>query len=70
MIINTAINLIKRVTSISDVEFHYDELCELEQILKSNNFPSTLIENLFAKYMKNVQKHLLTQNYLIQYIIK
>lgn len=50
VIINTARNLIDRVLNISDMTFHKKNEKKIEEILKSNDFPNTIIHNLIRRH--------------------
>lgn len=46
IIMNTANNLVKRVLSISDKDFHNQNIKKIKTILKKNDFPSNVIDNI------------------------
>ncbi|XP_073827824.1 uncharacterized protein, partial [Musca autumnalis] len=50
IIINTAKNLIYRVLTISDEEFHQENILKIKNILHKNSFPRNLINNLIKEY--------------------
>lgn len=49
MIINTALNFIKRVLTISDEEFHADNKIIIKAVLTQNSFPMKTINSLLNK---------------------
>lgn len=52
MIHNTAFNFIKRVLTISDPEFHAQNIKKIENVLRQNSFPKKTIKDLIKKVNK------------------
>ncbi|XP_058982824.1 uncharacterized protein LOC131804256 isoform X2 [Musca domestica] len=52
-IINTAKNLINRVLTISDEQFHFQNKLKIKDILINNNFPLHITKSLIENYYKN-----------------
>ena len=56
IIFNTARNLIKRVLSISDLEYHKNNKNKIRNILKNNAFPLKIINTLINQH-ENQKQH-------------
>lgn len=67
IIMNTATNFIKRVLSISDTQYHENNISRIYQILRQNSFPSKTIQHLIKKY--NCYKHIVQTNKYMEPVI-
>lgn len=53
IILNTAKNLIERILTISDKEFHLKNIKKIREILQYNDFPNKLISKLIYNFKNN-----------------
>lgn len=54
-IVNTASNLIKRVFSLSSIQFHNENIENAKTILLNNGFPSKIITQLIHKHQQQTE---------------